>query len=227
VPRTRGIVRSWRLVVVAVGMGVVVTIALAAAGIYLGPRVKITPVAFEDPAAAVAWHLRSSLLFERIIWSTTLWSEGLAGPHVDPNKIVVISRALPRWSLRRAHGGGPASGAMTGDEVAVGFPFRCLTGHLLIIKHVNLVKIGYIEWRPNTQTYQVPTDVHLGRFLADTSVMALSAYVPLEILARILARRRMYQGRCGRCKYDLSGVADGVCPECGKPMPGAGERITA
>ncbi len=33
-------------------------------------------------------------------------------------------------------------------------------------------------------------------------------------------RMRMRAGRCARCRYDLSGLAGGVCPECGSAVKG-------
>ncbi len=51
-------------------------------------------------------------------------------------------------------------------------------------------------------------------FLANTALYAslTGAVVNVGILARLRRRRH---GHCGACGYDLSGLASGMCPECG------------
>ncbi len=35
------------------------------------------------------------------------------------------------------------------------------------------------------------------------------------------------EGRCPKCRYDLSGLVGGVCPECGEALPGAVRALEA
>ena len=32
---------------------------------------------------------------------------------------------------------------------------------------------------------------------------------------------------CARCEFDLTGNVTGVCPECGRPVPGVGAHLPA
>lgn len=38
---------------------------------------------------------------------------------------------------------------------------------------------------------------------------------------RLIARHGPQPGHCRGCGYDLAGIGNAVCPECGQPMPGA------
>jgi hypothetical protein len=50
-----------------------------------------------------------------------------------------------------------------------------------------------------------------GNTLAYGAVLAVVVFIPAK-LRRTLRRRR---GRCVKCNYDLRGLPDGPCPECG------------
>ena len=50
-------------------------------------------------------------------------------------------------------------------------------------------------------------------------VLVLASAVPAgSAIGHLIRRRRRHQGRCQQCRYDLTGNASGVCPECGTPI---------
>lgn len=50
-------------------------------------------------------------------------------------------------------------------------------------------------------------------------VLVLASAVPAgSAIGHLIRRRRRVQGLCRRCRYDLTGNASGVCPECGTPI---------
>ncbi len=58
---------------------------------------------------------------------------------------------------------------------------------------------------------------HWVGLIADTLFWAGIAWVMRCVWRTVLARRRIRQGRCPRCSYDLSGLENAeCCPECGE-----------
>lgn len=54
----------------------------------------------------------------------------------------------------------------------------------------------------------------------DCSVLAAFAVLVGGTAHRVAARRRSQEGTCPSCRYDLSGLAEGRCPECGTTFDG-------
>ena len=55
-------------------------------------------------------------------------------------------------------------------------------------------------------------------YLPDWLFCVLFLVMPALWLRLWRRDRRLDDGRCGKCGYDLTGNVSGVCPECGKPI---------
>jgi hypothetical protein len=73
--------------------------------------------------------------------------------------------------------------------------------------------------------YRQPPPPVLGFILLAFFAMGTIAVtvIPFLLLRNLLSagdrRRRLSQGKCPNCCYDLTGNTSGVCPECGTPVP--------
>jgi hypothetical protein len=75
-------------------------------------------------------------------------------------------------------------------------------------------------------TVVLPFGVHLTEvmFVSSTDVLwLLLMVVPLYVWALRTRRAHLVRGRCRKCMYDLTGIREGVCPECGTPVSAQGE----
>jgi len=59
-----------------------------------------------------------------------------------------------------------------------------------------------------------------GGFAIDVAAFGGGWFVVIAGPRFVLNRRRVAVGRCPKCRYDLSGLASGVCPECGSAVKG-------
>ena len=64
----------------------------------------------------------------------------------------------------------------------------------------------------------VVTQVYTPYFLA-VAVPLLIAWFTVIQRRNLLRAKRLAEGRCLGCGYDLTGNLSGVCPECGEPSP--------
>jgi hypothetical protein len=88
-------------------------------------------------------------------------------------------------------------------------------------RHKKLLGFGRSRWRGTFivagGTYRAEANLYAAPWWALTVVGAAPATVGWG--ARYRLRRRLRQGRCTRCGYDLRG-SPGRCPECGADAPG-------
>ena len=215
----RRFIRSWRIVFVAVAIGVVATIAFALIGVLSSTRLAFAPPYCEDVSAQVAWGHRHSIFYDKLLWGTSVWAERPYGFYRPPLNAKIVNRALPRWSIwYTAQANELRMDAWAGTEVGAGFPFRYLTGHSFHTRRGKSVEVDILHRHFRGNDIEIPTHVRYGRLLANVLFFTLMAYVLLGGLVFFHAELRSRRGECKRCGYKLLGLTCGHCPECGEPI---------
>jgi hypothetical protein len=112
------------------------------------------------------------------------------------------------------------------SERAAGWPFlavverRCaVDGRLVAAKGADLS----IRWPRGaaTRVWQGTTLAFLPiwtGFVLDVALYGTLWAATILSLTRLIRGRRARTGQCTVCRYDLTGITTGICPECGSPI---------
>ncbi len=122
-----------------------------------------------------------------------------------PDDPIASFRDLPSWSPE------PGSEAAFIAQ-AGGFPFRALKRVQRDIAHEHSIN-PQVEWGLG-KNCRLPTGMIWPGFLADMVFWGIAWAALFAAPGRIVRRRRLRQGHCAACGYDLAG-AGALCPECG------------
>lgn len=145
-----------------------------------------------------------------------------------------LPRPVPAWATFRDHDPTPYRIPIYDghfsyhlDEVAVGWPWRCVHGWTLWTgKWPPLDAQGRTTGTPALQTttrglvrfdenaFPLPTLPIWRGLIASLLLLALPWYLLMHLATAGRRARRRRRGRCPVCGYDLMGIA-GRCPECG------------
>ena len=69
----------------------------------------------------------------------------------------------------------------------------------------------------------IPVGAALGLFFVGLMMIGMRLFFYVQqVEPQYWQPRRVPQGRCRQCDYDLTGNTSGVCPECGTAVPGRG-----
>jgi hypothetical protein len=77
---------------------------------------------------------------------------------------------------------------------------------------------AYILWTKNPPFHAFPMRPLCRGMLINSSAYALAMFLLFNAypFCRTWLRRRA--GRCAACGYDLTGITQGICPECGNAV---------
>jgi hypothetical protein len=132
----------------------------------------------------------------------------------------------PRWGT---HAGGRAGPANTiGSDTAYGWPVPCLwfsvrsatqntaTGIALVNEElVGAIPLGGQPSARIREFRALPLLVRWSAVAVDGAFWAFAWWVVITVPRALRRRARVRRGRCGGCGYDLAGIGEGACPECG------------
>ena len=215
--RLRPLMHSPRMMLAAAVASAIATVAGTIYGVISGANIAIGSAYYDDISARVAWRSRHGLLYDRILWGTTTWSDRPNGFYRAPQNVIIISRALPHWSIwYTPQADELRMNAWGGAEVGVGFPLRHLTGHSIHEKTGNSVEVGIIHLRFRGSDIEIPTRLRYGRLLTNVVFLTILCYILLFSLSILTVTNRARRGKCTRCGYKLLGLTSGHCPECGE-----------
>jgi hypothetical protein len=137
---------------------------------------------------------------------------------------------LPSWSIAAPHQGdwrrdtSQANANLIAQELAFGWPWPTMVARVMgtTMQRMNDKPVDGIrvEAPPGTRSVfpmLLPTQPVWPGFLASTLVLSLPISGPV-IFALLRRRWRRLEGRCVDCGYDLRGLTERICPECG-PEP--------
>lgn len=141
----------------------------------------------------------------------------------------VAHESPPPWGsvAETTHAADLPPAGVHGADTAFGFPLPCLWHRAVSPLKGNVSYAGRLEGGillRGTAAARGPNDYTALPFRPLWPALALNTVVYAGVwmlalmgLGAVLTRRRVRQGLCDHCGYDLSGTAAGrVCPECGK-----------
>lgn len=134
----------------------------------------------------------------------------------QPKAISYTNDSIPRWlRLRPEHLRVELVGAY-----AFGWPFRVSSYEFA--EHNDLIDIqcGIIvqKWMHQGRSpYAIPIRILWSGFAVNTVVCGI-AVVMLRLTFTLLISRRFGPAQCRHCGYDVRGVFDPTCPECGNGL---------
>ncbi len=229
--RARGIVG---LVVLSLGLGVVTTygVAWVVAGMF---RPSFKGFSFPGSKAMPGWFVQSDARTGVVWLESGEGNEDLRGGLMMSGPFA--QRDLAAWSLVDRMSPNEAqvrSGLGTGSGVyvrlqerAAGWPWlavvsRACSGLPVAPKPVSgadwSIRLGnaFEEWSGKTIAF-APVWPGFGM-----DVVVYGGMWAMMVVSAIAIRRRLRVGvgRCATCRYDLSGLTGGVCPECGSAVKG-------
>lgn len=224
--RPRGAGRRWALVAAvcsAAGVGSAVALAWITAwrGLYVGGGTGSTVEVSYAGQGRGGWTIRrySALAMSEV--DLSFHSAHDDAPPQGQDLELRVGERLPAW-VRVPTPIGHAETASWG----YGLPFRCLA--LYKEYDPNGDGSGYDGWylEPTKMAWEgpvvLPSHVIPAGMAADGAVFGLAWWGVLFGWRGVRRRLRRRGGRCAGCGYDLRGLADGRCPECG--AVGAGPR---
>ncbi|MEQ8845002.1 MAG: hypothetical protein RIB58_09125 [Phycisphaerales bacterium] len=214
---------TWRLVLLALVVGVV----LAVGSVPVGSAVRWLPAysggshdeleALYDPDAPAAYRRSGD-------WWSTRW-HGDAGPSPSVETAILFARFINGQRVHASPLPAPAQamldgGAASVDFIGVGWPWRAAWG---AIASPPSGPPGMVRglWHPTVFGYhlQVPYFPLWPGLLGNTLFYGALALIPLALLRWHKLRRRARRGLCLACAYEL-GEGVEACPECGLARAG-------
>ncbi len=226
--RARGIVG---LVVLSLGLGVVTTYGVAWGLMNRSfsnfGAVPAHRFIRDDTGWNYSVYSRSSVAYQisRPVWKgpSVPWPDETTGPphwsviaHLSPSQVATRCLQIPEEDLYYV------------EERSAGWPALAVAARLANAKN-QLMPLGEYDWTICLGPGSLQTKVKLAfmpiaeGFAVDVLVFGLGWSIvvvgPRWIRGRIRVRLSR-AGRCAKCRYDLSGLSGGVCPECGSAVKG-------
>lgn len=217
-PPRRPRVLTWRLVLVALVVGVVLAVASVVIGAVVAQRgvsngyLQAGADRFYDPSALATYTLWRAPWFTRWVGdrgqflsgeTAVLYAQLLGGRPVEASPMPASANAVLD------------AGALAVDHVSVGWPWRAAWG----------VQAGHLRSPPATNrgvwnaaafgsVLSIPYLPLWPGLLGNTLFYGALALIPIGLLRRRTLRRRARRGLCVACCYEL-GEGVSACPECG------------
>ena len=122
-------------------------------------------------------------------------------------------RAAPWWASPETL---DPTGVYAVGTMAFGVPVRCMRHHATIGSDTTSNHDSWSITSAGGRSASLPTAVLPAGFVFNTVVWGVVSFGLIGVPGAVRGLIRRYRGQCALCGYDLVGITDQPCPECGR-----------